>query len=141
MQEYKYKAKRLDNGEWTQGSLFAGHNHCAILQGIRFNPEDEHEMTVTGSRVDRDTICRYAGNDIWENDVIQYEDSVGVVKYGKHGHEEYGFYIDWKMGDISLRDDYAYWADNEDVRVIGSLHDIADALYAMAEKEEKKGEA
>lgn len=140
MQEYKYKAKRLDNGEWTQGSLFAGHNHCAIVQWIRFNPDNEHEMTVTGSRVDRDTICRYAGNDIWENDVIQYEDSVGVVKHGVHGHDkEYGFYIDWKMGDRSLRDDFAYWADNEDVQVIGSLFDIVDALDAMIEKE--KGEA
>lgn len=140
MQEYKYKAKRLDNGEWTQGSLFAGHNHCAILQGIRFNPENEQEMTVTGSRVDRDTICRYAGNDIWENDVIQYEDSVGIVKYGVHDGD-YGFYIVWKMGALCQRDEgeFAYWAGHEDVRVIGSTFDLADALDAMIEKE--KGEA
>ena len=140
MQEYKYKAKRIEDGEWTQGSLFAGHNHCAILQGIRFNPENEYEMTVTGSRVDRDTICRYAGNDIWENDVIQYEDSVGVVKYGVHG-SDYGFYIDWKIGALYLRDEdeFAYWANHEDVQVIGSTFDIADALDAMIEKE--KGEA
>ena len=139
MQKYKYKAKRLDNGEWTQGSLFAGYNHCAILQGIRFNPEDEHEMTVTGSRVDRDTICRYAGNDIWENDVIQYEDNVGIVKYGVHG-SDYGFYIDWKMGELCNRgeNDFAYWAGNEDVQVIGSTFDLADALDAMIAKE--KGE-
>ena len=140
MQEYKYKAKRIEDGEWTQGSLFAGHNHCAILQGIRFNPENEYEMTVTGSRVDRDTICRYAGNDIWENDVIQYEDSVGVVKYGVRNYD-YGFYIDWKMGTLCQRDEgeFAYWANHEDVQVIGSTLDIADALDAMIEKE--KGEA
>ena len=128
MQGYKYKAKKLEGREWTQGSLFAGHNHCAILQGIRFNPENEQEMTVTGSRVDRETICRYAGNDMWENDIIQYEKSLGVIKFGAHGNESYGFYVDWKMGDMSLRDDFAYWAGNEDVAVIGSAIDLADSF-------------
>ena len=130
MQGYKYKAKRLEDGEWTQGSLFAGHNHCAILQGIRFNPEDEHEMTVTGSRVDRDTICRYAGNDMWEHDIIQYEDSVGVIRFGRHGFDagEYGFWIDWVNADLSLRNDFAHWAVKEEVAVIGNEFDSPELL-------------
>ena len=70
MNEYTFKAKKLEDGEWTQGSLFSGLNNSFIMQNIRMNPDDESEFKVTGNRVDKDTICRYAGNDLWEHDVI-----------------------------------------------------------------------
>lgn len=35
---YLFKAKRIDNGEWVQGALFNGENHCIIGQEIKFSP-------------------------------------------------------------------------------------------------------
>ena len=29
---YLFRAKRLDNGEWVQGALLDGENHCLIGQ-------------------------------------------------------------------------------------------------------------
>lgn len=94
MYEYKYKAKRVVDGEWTQGSLFAGLNNHFIIQRGVFTPDDEEEMKAIGSRVDKDTICRYAGMGFWERDIVLVCGRIGVIRYGYH-EEGNGFYVDW----------------------------------------------
>ena len=85
--EMLFKAKRTDNGEWSEGALFDGIKYCVIGQTIKFSPYIENECKIVGFKVDRDTLCQYTGltdkngNKIWENDVVRYTDElVGMVK-------------------------------------------------------------
>lgn len=87
---YLFKAKRIDNGEWVQGALFNGENHCIIWQEIKFSPYTEHECKIVGYEVDEKTICQCTGMKdkngklIWENDILKYEwdrTRIDFIKY------------------------------------------------------------
>lgn len=95
--EYLFRGKRIDNGEWVQGALFDGESHCIIGQELKFSPYTpytEHECKIVGYEVDRDTICQCIGlkddngTPIFENDVLFLTDKVNdyewkaVVKFG-----------------------------------------------------------
>ena len=134
MNEYTYKAKKLDDGEWTQGSLFAGINNSFILQSIRVNPEDENKFSVTGSRIDKDTICRYADNGLWENDIIVNETELGIIRYGMHD-KSYGFYVDWKspLAKAMTHKCVTTWLYDEDTRIVGNDIDNPELAEQIVE--------
>lgn len=89
-ERYLFKAKRIDNGEWVQGALFNGENHCIIGQEIKFSPYTEHECKIVGYEVDETNICQCTGLKdkngklIWENDILKYEwdrTRIDFIKY------------------------------------------------------------
>lgn len=69
--EIKFKAKRLDNGEWIEGDLVHSTNYIGIGQISRVFPD-----TRVVHRVDTNTICQFTGmkdvngEELYENDII-----------------------------------------------------------------------
>ena len=132
MNKYTYKAKKLENGEWTTGSLFSGINKSLIIKGINIK-----DMTVSGAEVDKNTICRYAVADLWENDIIILAGRVGILRYGVH-ENGFGFYVDWKRTaeeDTEEELIEAFWRYINDVICIGNAidHDVDEILKKVEE--------
>lgn len=75
MRTIKFKAKRLDNGEWVKGDLV----HSTSYVGISY-PSDEFPDVPIVHRVDPSTVCQFTGlkdcegNEIWEGDIIENHD-------------------------------------------------------------------
>lgn len=71
IENIKFKAKRLDNGEWVKGDLV----HSTSYVGISY-PSDEFSDVPIVHRVDPSTVCQFTGlkdedeNDIFEGDLL-----------------------------------------------------------------------
>lgn len=141
---YLFRGKRIDNGEWVQGALLDGENHCLIGQEIKFSPYLEHECKIVGYEVDRDTICQCTGLKdkngklIWENDVVKdlFSDTYAPIRYGSYQNcfdstkaEHIGFYVDWsEKYTKNYRKDLGYWIHMVDAEAIGNIFDNPESL-------------
>lgn len=70
IENIKFKAKRLGNGEWVKGDL----NH--LVDGVYISNDNGCNM----AQVDPSTVCQFTGvidckgNEVWEGDVLQHID-------------------------------------------------------------------
>lgn len=86
---YLYRAKRIDNDEWTYGYLYGIWERKYILWGMTNNVPDMTE-------VEPSTICQCTGlkdkNEklIWENDIC-------IITDGTLDEEDGYFRLDWEI--------------------------------------------
>ena len=87
VENIKFKAKRLDNGEWVKGDLV----HRTSYVGISY-PSDEFSDVPIVHRVDPSTVCQFTGlkdkegKEIFEGDLLYDEDSgiVSAIKWKRN---------------------------------------------------------
>ena len=152
MREHKYKAKRLDNGEWVEGYLWRSPQADYYIRkeiGLAYPKMNDFE-------IDPDTLCEFTGltdrngKYIWENDVIktQHFTNRPYSKYAKE--KQFNGYVYWKESkfngdskyeeqiysgewDVKIKQDigafvHYSWGSLWDCEVIGNIFDNPELL-------------
>lgn len=153
--EILFRGKRIDNGEWIEGSLitdvfYTEKDHKSIPYILNadmaeydcFEDFDEYNGIYA---VDEKTICQYTGltdkngKKIFEGDIIGYVEIYGEVKFGLHEsnwqNDKYnqGFFVTFPK-DSLLRNELGFWRNK--VVVVGNVY---DNLELLADKMDKNG--
>ena len=75
IENIKFKAKRLDNGEWCEGYFYEENANTYIIE----NRQKESKLNRNPAyQVDPSTVCMFTGlkdcegNEIWEHDLIHF---------------------------------------------------------------------
>lgn len=77
IENIKFKAKRLDNGEWVVGSLIRSTAGAKERAYIVDNFSSMSDYSVVG--IDPSTVCQFTGlkdcegNEVWEGDLIEFD--------------------------------------------------------------------
>lgn len=155
MREILFKAKRLDNGEWVEGSLISfADGGRAILpskSAALYKKGASLFSTVNCLEVDPSAVCQYTeltdrnGKKIFEEDIIIVRDESGEVyrfsvAFGQCGGTQnvghdvgyMGFYFEPNNEETKYcmkhgaRNDLIYWMNAYNCEVIGSIYDGED---------------
>lgn len=137
---YLYRAKRVDTGEWVEGSLVTGvffrlgqeipYMFCPNLADYDCFEDFSEENGIF--EVEPSTICQCTGLKdkngklIWENDVVNClaEDCCGYIGWNE---SEAGFYFNTLLEDGGFEEEHIY--DYQDcMEVIGNTFDNPELL-------------
>jgi uncharacterized phage protein (TIGR01671 family) len=123
IENIKFKAKRLDNGEWVEGDLMKEHYGARIIE---HTSKADNWIAVNPS-----TVCQFTGlkdsegNEIWEGDIVHdsYDllciDNLYEVVY----IEEEGTFAFKSLDKV---DNYEPFVNLFEVYVIGNKFDKED---------------
>nr|DAH70901.1 MAG TPA: YopX protein [Caudoviricetes sp.]DAP01870.1 MAG TPA: YopX protein [Caudoviricetes sp.] len=125
MREIIFKAKRLDNGEWVEGSLISfADGGRAILpskSAALYKKGASLFSTVNCLEVDPSTVCQYTGltdkngKKIFEGDNVYdpHENSIYTVEWNEN-NAIFQMAHDWRRRSVET----AYYCE-----IIGNIHD------------------
>lgn len=74
--EIKFKAKRLDNGEWVYGFFYQENDNTYIIEDCQKDSPLNRNIPY---KVDPNTVCQFTGRtdedgkELYENDIIRYK--------------------------------------------------------------------
>jgi len=144
MRTFKFRGRRLDNGEWTFGLYLSDTSRG---KKRHFIVPEKIDSKATRFYVNPDTVTEYTGinaqdgAEIYEGDVIQIEgenETYVVVFYeGAYGLARIEDYICLQRGEHPFLNDYARLRNLGDfenaglVQVIGDVHTIGTGTIAL----------
>ena len=118
IENINFKAKRLDNGEWVEGSL-------TYSQGIAYihrkESDEDDRCYLTPYKVIPETVCQFTGltdktgTPIYEGDMIMHKDN-NAERRGD---------INWdsKAAAFCFGQDFLFYYSSEDMVVVGNKYD------------------
>ena len=142
MREILFKAKRIDNGEWIEGSLIdldIDSGYCYIVQPYKKASILPIIFLITDRMklVDIETLCQFTGlydkneKKIWENDIVNRDGKLAPIKFGRYcssfnyGNYNFGFYVDFPKKTF-YRKELGYWCRK--VETAGNVFDNPELL-------------
>ncbi len=144
MREILFKAKRIDNGEWVEGSLIdldIDSGYCYIVPPYKKASILPINFLITDRMklVDPKTLCQFTGlcdkngKRIWENDVVW------LVCDGK----EHIYQIVWDNSELDFKatkgeenygTNYEYLLCCDEIEVIGNIFDNKELLQEESDE-------
>ena len=127
MREILFKAKRIDNGEWVEGSFIDQSKlYKAERYMIRTIKTYNNDQFYIDEEVYPKTLCQYTGLtdengvNIFENDILRFT--------SKREKTYYESTIEWEDGHFMVserqdNDSFLCIVNGETTEVIGNIHD------------------
>lgn len=138
MRTIKFRAKRLDNGEWIYGDYHhrAGNVHCII----KMEPDDNGKVCYIVHQVNAETVGQFTGmhdkndKEIYEGDIVKWVMAQMIVNedggYAEYHSDEIGA-VEWCNEALYVGEYCAigFEYESEDyAEVLGNIHDNPDLL-------------
>ena len=128
MREILFRGKRIDNGEWVEGSLSTEYYHS--FGDVMISPSEEEIYKVDPSTVGQcvSGLTDKNGKKIFEGDILKYSYHPLVLVVWHSG----GWYFtDEDDPSMPHPDDFIdNWScmDKENLEIIGNIHDNPELL-------------
>ena len=129
MENIKFKAKRLDNGEWIKGYFYEENDNTYIIENRQEESKLNRNITY---QADPSTVCLFtgfldkSGREIYEGDIVKYPtDTPSINKSFQVDVIEWTTRENPVCVGFWIGSDYA---DQESIEVIGNIHENPDLL-------------